>query len=170
MLMIMIYNDLNIMLVPFCILIACIDTWLLLASVRWLLSRFHSPQPTRIRLALQELTDPVPELLGSFLSSSSSSLSSSSSSSLGSSSSSSSGISEGYYCVNSALWFTNNTCSGAPMQTDQVCYFVTSDEIVYGGFDPTPLGECGQSSGSSSYKYTALLSFHGADNTCGGGC
>ena len=69
MLMIMIYNDLNIMLVPFCILIACIDTWLLLASVRWLLSRFHSPQPTRIRLALQELTDPVPELLGSFLSS-----------------------------------------------------------------------------------------------------
>lgn len=66
--MIMVYSNSNIMLIPLCMLVACIDAWLLLASIRWLLSRYHSPRSTRICLALQQVTDPVPELAGSIIS------------------------------------------------------------------------------------------------------
>lgn len=68
MLMIMVYSNSNIMLIPLCVLVSCIDAWLLLASVRWLLSRYHSYRSTRIRLALQQVTDPVQELAGSIIS------------------------------------------------------------------------------------------------------
>jgi len=78
------------------------------------------------------------------------------------------GTQEGWYCVVTEM-FSNMDCSGPPSLTEVTCYFVTSDGIIH-GYVPAPLGVCTFAGLGIWIKYTSLLSFHGADNTCGGGC